>query len=291
MTGFGTATVQQGNYSVMAQVSTINRNGLDIDISLNGRDHLFLLPDIRQKVRKLVKRGKVNVYLHIENISPKKNIVFNEPLARDIVKKIMQWEKSLFHVSTLTAGDLLRMEGIVSIKPAPAKLPQIKKTALEALKKALQAMDSMRDREGKQIARDFHSSLGHLEGFVLSIEKICPMAEKAYEKKLIKKITKSRNSRDITQEEKDIMLKMTGLFSDKIDISEEISRLKSHITQFRHYMKNENAPGKTYNFISQEMLREANTMGSKTSSMDIKKKVIRIKSLIEEIREQVANVE
>jgi len=149
----------------------------------------------------------------------------------------------------------------------------------------------MRRREGVQIEKDFARMLYSMEKNITLIEKNIPRNEKRYEKKLENRLKKSRKLKEITLEEQNIMLKMIGLFTEKIDISEEISRLKSHIEQFRYCMKKEDKPGKTLNFIAQEMLREANTMGSKSPSIDIKKSVITIKTLIEEIKEQVSNVE
>ena len=152
-------------------------------------------------------------------------------------------------------------------------------------------MDKMRRREGVQIEKDFSRILSDMEKSIIAIEKNIPKNEKLYEQKLEHRLKKSRKLKDITAEEQNIMLKMIGLFSEKIDISEEMSRLKSHIEQFRHCMKKEDKPGKTLNFIAQEMLREANTMGSKSPSIDVKRDVIKIKTLIEEIKEQVSNVE
>ena len=139
--------------------------------------------------------------------------------------------------------------------------------------------------------KDFQNILLEMEKSITAIQKSAPQNEKIYEKKLGNRIRKSHKLKEISREEQGIMLKMVGLFTEKVDISEEISRLKSHISQFRHSMRKENKPGKTLNFIAQEMLREANTMGSKSPSIDTKKQVIRIKTLIEEIKEQVSNVE
>jgi uncharacterized protein (TIGR00255 family) len=130
-----------------------------------------------------------------------------------------------------------------------------------------------------------------MEKAVRAIEARVPHEEKRYAKRLKERIRKPASGREFSSEEKDMLLRMVGVFTEKTDIAEELSRLKGHIAQFRHCMDKEEKPGKTLNFITQEMLREANTIGSKAASLDIRKSVIRIKTLIEEVKEQSSNVE
>ena len=121
MTGFGSNSLSKNDITVVTQVSSVNRSHLDIDISLGSKDHLYLLPDIRNIVKPMVKRGKVNIYMHIEASSQKKNVIFNDDLAKTILNKVKIWEKKYFRKETLSSGDLLLTEGIISIK-MPASL-------------------------------------------------------------------------------------------------------------------------------------------------------------------------
>jgi uncharacterized protein (TIGR00255 family) len=291
MTGFGASSLSRDEAEISVQVSSVNRDHLDMDISFNAKNYAALLPDIRGAVKQFVKRGKISVSVHIEACGGGKKIFVNEPLAREMLKKIRSMEKKLFPKSTFGINELLRMEGVVSVRTLPAGQDKLKKDILLVLRRALAQLDRMRTKEGSGIAADFSRWLSQMENLVCSIEKKLPFIESAYEKKLQGKIRNPETARDITPTEKDLMLKMVSLFADKIDIAEEISRLKSHIGQFRSEMRGGEKPGKTLNFIAQEMLREANTMGVKTPSIDAKKSVVELKKLIEEIKEQVSNVE
>ncbi|MCK5708155.1 MAG: YicC family protein [Candidatus Aureabacteria bacterium] len=291
MTGFGSMSKQKKKFSVAIQISSVNRSYLDIDISINGKDYLFLLPEIREVVKKNVKRGKIQVYVSIDALSHTKNITFNAPLAKSIMTKVRSWEKELFKTYSLTSGDVLKLDGILTVKANSLKNLRLKPGVLETLKQTLGELDKMRIREGVHIKKEFLTFLKKIEKHLGVIEKCVPLIEKRHEKKLITRLKNSKKTRDFSSEEKDMMMKMLGLFTEKTDIAEEISRLKSHIKQFRRCMTKDDKPGKTLNFIAQEMLREANTIGSKTPAIEVKQKVIHIKALIEEIKEQVSNVE
>ncbi|MBN1521852.1 MAG: hypothetical protein JW928_04900, partial [Candidatus Aureabacteria bacterium] len=149
MTGFGSASVQKKGYCVFSQVSSVNRGHLDIDISFNGKEYLFLLPEIRELVKKTVKRGKVNIHLHIEPLDQSKTVVFNENLARTILKKLRQWEKDSFSSASLRASDILHHEGVLTIKTSQAKTSVLKQLTSISLKKSLSEMDRLRLQEGR----------------------------------------------------------------------------------------------------------------------------------------------
>ncbi len=293
MTGFGRALYENKEFSASVQIVSLNKNNFDIDFNVNPKDFYFLYPFVREAVKKVVSRGKVNVAVFIELKNQKKNISFDENAAKELFIKMKMWEKRNFKTETIKPSSILNLRDLYNVKNLSVSESKLKECVNKALDKALKALDDFRKKEGKHIEKFFEKRLKKLNSLLMNIKKIIPDSETKYSKKLKKRLDIAKKREPLTKEEADVFYKLMGIFLEKSDISEEVSRLKSHLIQFSDKIRSKDLQpsGKMLNFLSQEMLREANTMGAKTQDLRIKKYVVELKTAIEEIKEQVLNVE
>jgi len=185
-------------------------------------------------------------------------------------------------------SDVLAADGVVSLEERPPDVDAASAALAEALAQALDAVGAMRAREGEALARDLGSRLDTVEALVARVEEMAPRTVEQHRQRLSERIQEVArgyvpDAARIAQE--------VALFADRMDVSEEITRLRSHVAQMRELMRSGEPAGRKMEFIVQEMHREANTIGSKSQSADIAAQVVTMKAEIERMREQVQNVE
>jgi len=291
MTGFGKATGGNKFVSLVVQIVSLNKNNFDIEINIYPKDFYYLFPVIRDEVKKAVKRGKLTVLVSIEVGNKSKRIQFDGGLAKKLFLELKKWEKDNFGTNSISPDVILNQKDLYYVSTVLPGEENLKKIVKKAVKKALSDLNGFRLKEGRELSNFFVERLKKIRKIIALIKKLMPAAEKAYAKRLKKRINDAGKDGMITDGEKGVFYKMMGIFIEKSGISEEVSRIESHIKQFEANLKKGGSVGKTLNFISQELLREANTMGSKAQDAKIKKLVVDLKSVIEEMKEQVLNVE
>ena len=289
MTGFGKGTITSPYGNVTAEIKTLNHKSLSI--SCHPFNGIFFLEDaVKNVIEKKVYRGKIFVKIENEGKSEKstKNLQLDENLAKKYLLEIKRFKRKLKINGEIELIDILEFPGVVKYDENK-ETKQIWPYAVKALEKAANNLIEYRSKEGKCLANDFTSRLSIVSKRLHEIKKQNINVVQKYRKKLnalIKEFAKGLKP-DRNRIESEI-----AVFAKNCDISEEITRLEGHIVTYLDSIKTvQNEVGKKLDFIAQEMQREANTIGSKSSDFSISKAVIDIKSEIEKMREQIKNIE
>lgn len=295
MTGFGFAEVKSDDGSIRVEIKTINHKYLEI--SSRFSNHLASFEEIiRKKISKEISRGKVNIFIS----SPDPEIYsshyhLNEALAKEIFYNIKKLEGVLSLKEDKSSccaknylGEVLRHPEVLTRKTSFKSQKIFENDLYRVVDLALTKLKSSRLQEGKALAKDILSRITQMKKATVAIEKRLPVLAREYKKSLEKKIKEFIKDQRVDSERLTLEVAM---YVKNSDISEEITRLKSHMEAMTKAVGENGEIGKKIDFIGQEMTREANTMGSKSGDVLIANQVIAIKSAIEKIREQAQNVE
>lgn len=287
MTGFGSETAPLEGLSVSVRVSSVNRRSLDLAINLPD-EWRELETSLAEQVRQVVVRGRVSVAVEVEGGNRPDRAGWDDEAAADALDRLQAFA-ARENVDFSPTADLLWQ--IANAQRTKARLPSVE-TALpavsEALAGALRAFAAMRAREGEALLVDFLQRVQLLHRQLELIAARAPMVPEAYRGQLMRRLREAGLELDLEDER---VLREIALFADRCDITEELTRLRSHLDQFTHLLKSEAEIGRKAEFILQEVGREVNTIGSKANDLAISRAVIELKNELERVREQMANVE
>ena len=288
MTGYGRGEVDDRGAKYRVELHSVNRKQSDIAINL-PHDLAELEPRVRQAVNEKVSRGRINVLIACENNGvTSRKLALDTGLARSYHNAMRKLQKELNAPGEITIGSILQAPGVMRFSEdrgnAEAAWPSIE-TALE---RALAELIKMREREGKHLAKDLLLRLKFIGGAVKEVRKLHPDVVKKYRTALFDRI---KNAGLELPVDDDRLLKEVSIFADRSDISEELTRLDSHLTQFADHLRKNEPVGRTLEFITQEIFRELNTLGAKGNDAAIAQHVVACKAELERIREQIQNLE
>lgn len=287
MTGYGQGKAVNQYGRVIVEVQTINRKHLEVNVNL-PKDLIQIENDLRNEVSGRISRGKINVYVGFDRVGAKSRaITIDIDLAKKYHAAYTRLKGTLGIRGDIDLLTLINSKNVINYEEAHIDPKAILKDIRKALAGALLRLDRMRKAEGLAIHRDLTARLKTIVSNARVIEKIMPRTVAEFERKVKARVKEFEGEKDSGER----ISREVALFADRIDVSEEIVRLESHIAQFVDTLKKNEPVGKVMDFIVQEMLREANTIGSKANNVEISKRVITIKSEIEKIREQIQNVE
>ena len=288
MTGFGRAEEITDNYKLSVEIKSVNHRYLDLNIKMPRRFFPFEA-DIRNIVKEYVSRGKVDLFINYLDFKDKAGGVY---LNKNIVEKYLDIGLELCKeykiVDDLKVSHLLQLPDVISIDEPELDEDEIKSRLFTVLKKACKVFLSTREAEGEKLFTDMNSKLKVLADTTENIDKRYPEVLEEYKAKLTLKVNELLSGASI--EENRIATEVT-LFADKIGIDEEVVRLFSHIKAMNDEMKLDTGIGRKLDFLAQEMNREANTILSKSTDLNIADYAIILKTEIEKIREQIQNIE
>ncbi|MEI6891142.1 MAG: YicC/YloC family endoribonuclease [Pontiella sp.] len=288
MTGFGEGAASASGMSVTVELSSVNRKQLDINVNL-PRNLVTLDALVQSKVRAEFSRGRVSGIVRVESADGSAgSVTVNQELAAQYVKAIRETAKKLKLNDDLSAEGLTRLAGVVSVEPDRLDTDQISLVLEDALSKALKGLAKMRSTEGEALEKDLRDRITLLDEGVNAICKLAPAVVVSYREKLLQRL-EAAGLEDLASDER--IVKEVALFADRCDISEEITRLKSHLDQTRTLLRSSEPVGRTLDFLCQELFREINTVGSKANEVEITRGVVAFKTELERIREQVQNIE
>ena len=289
MTGFGRGTVSDGNFAVSVEIKTVNNRFLDLNLRL-ANELQSLEANLKRLIQSRLSRGRIDVFINYERSG---EIVYelNRPLISGYLSalKEMQNEFSLSGEPDLNL--IARLPNSLQTKTEDVS-DEFSGGIETAVELALDELENMREVEGESLKKELNSRLSEIEKQLPKIEAEMETVADEYRLRLTKRIThlleKSDSQIEIDQAR---LAQEVAYLADRSDISEEITRLKSHIEQFQAIMSEENEVGKRLDFLTQEFNREANTIAAKTNNLVVKESALNIKSEIEKMREQVQNVE
>lgn len=288
MTGYGRSDVKSrlyGEFSI--EIQGVNRKYCDININL-PKNMLVLEQKIREIVRKSVSRGRISVHIGQPRVYKDRKIHINKPLINKYFQALKKIKKEFKLKGEIDINMITKCPEFISVMNAEIEPSKIWGEIEKSLKKAIKDFQQMRQKEGHIICRQIEKPLTDIGSRIEKIRKVLPKIEIHFQKRLEERLNKIA----ITAKETDERVQReVAILAEHMDITEELNRMKSHVAQFKSLMKESESVGKTMDFIIQEMLREANTMGSKAVHTEISTHVIYIKSKLEIIREQIQNVE
>lgn len=289
MTGFGRAKLEKNDRIYNIEIKSVNHKYSDISVKL-PKSLIYVEDKIKKQISLKIARGKIDVFVSFENYSAKgKDIIVNE----ELVKKYLEKFKLLAEQNNLSqeipVAEIIKLPEVLTIKETEDEEDAIQSELLECLEQAINNFVEMREAEANKIKEDLEARINDVEQSVQKISTYSTRLVEEYVVKLkerIKEILKT----DVIDEARLAM--EVVLYADKCSVEEELTRLKSHIDQFRTLINSKEGPvGKKLDFLIQEMNRETNTMGSKSGSLEITNLVVDIKTKLEDIREQIQNIE
>ena len=287
MTGYGRACNAVGDWETTVQASSVNRKSLEVSISL-PRTWEWLEPEIGKQVRAAAKRGRVQVAVKCDAIKRRKIASIDEKGLDALVEELGSYARNRGHRFEPDATFLLQL---VLAGREGAEIPetdQLSGMIMPGLAEALEAMVKMREREGSVLADDLASRVECLSSLTAKIRTASEATVGERRDQLFQRFKQMNLEIDLSDER---ILKEIALFADRCDISEELTRLASHLDQFGDLCSSDGSVGRTLEFLLQEVSREINTVGSKAKNLEVSRLVIEFKNEIERIREQVQNVE
>lgn len=287
MTGYGRAKLSKDDREYQIEIKSVNHRYLDISVRI-PKQLSYLEETIKKEIAKKVKRGKIDVFVTFENNSLEgKEIKINTELAKayiDELKKLAEKENIL---SDIQVTEISRYPDVLNIQSSQDD-EKITEEVLETITIATDNLVQMRETEGNKISGDLLKRLNIINKKVEEIAKLSTGLIEEYVVKLEERINEILKNQEI---DKTRLAQEVVIYADKCSIEEEVTRLNSHISQFKNLLNSNEAIGKKLDFIIQEMNRETNTIGSKANNLEITNGVIDIKTEIENIREQVQNIE
>ncbi|MBC8039750.1 MAG: YicC family protein [Opitutaceae bacterium] len=287
MTGYGRATAPLGTHTLTVQVSSVNRKTLDLTVKL-PREWESLETLVGELVRQNASRGKVHVEVELTGTTGAAEIDWDEAAASVLFKRLAQFSSSR-GVDFKPTPELLLT--LLNSQRKGSSVPDVEASepiVADALAQALKEFSSMRSKEGASLLADFLKRLDLLSRLVEDVAARAPQVPAAARESLLKRLREAGLTLDVNDER---VLKEVALFADRCDITEELTRLRSHFDQFTTLLKSSGEIGRKSEFILQEIGREIHTIGSKANDLKISKNVIELKNELERIREQIANVE
>lgn len=290
MTGFGRSEYADEKRNVIVEIKSVNHRYGDITIKMPRR-YSFAEEKLRSKIKDVVRRGKVDVSIIIENLGEEDTTIsLNTVVAKQYYDNLQALQAAFPLTGEITLPFLASlpdvMKAIPDVKDEEAIFRSMEIPLLEAVKR----LDEMRLAEGKKLAEDIIKRGDLIRGLVKQVELRSPEVVKAYTEKLRERIKELLGGSVEVPEER--ILVEAAIFADKCSVTEELVRLDSHILQLNQIISKSTQPdGKKLDFLVQEMNREANTIGSKANDIEITNHVLDMKSEVEKIREQVQNIE
>ncbi len=290
MTGFGRGEFSDGKRTIIAEIRAVNHRYSDITVKMPRR-YSFAEDRIKNAVKEVVRRGKLEVSIIVENITEDDtNIRLNTMVARQYFDNLTLLKEEFGLTGEVTLPFLAGLPDVMKAVPDVEDEEEITKCLETSVQSAARHLDEMRIAEGDKLAEDLLARGKHIRELVDRIEERAPRVVEVYTEKLKARI-KELIGNSATVPEDRILLE-AAIFADKSNITEELVRLDSHIQQLHSIISKSSQPdGKKLDFLVQEMNREANTIGSKANDMEITNVMLEIKSEIEKIREQVQNIE
>lgn len=290
MTGFGRSEYSDGKRNITVEIKSVNHRYCDITIKMPRR-YSFAEERLKSILKEIVKRGKIDVSISVENIADEDlNIKLNTAVAGQYYERLSELKKTFDLDGEISLGLLSSLPDVMKAIPDVEDEEEMIQALSVPMKEAAKKLDQMRRVEGDKLASDLLQRGEILREYVKQVSEKSDIVVAAYQKKLTERIRELLDHNVEIPEDR--ILVEAAIFADKSNVTEELVRLGSHIDQMETIIKKSNQPdGKKLDFIVQEMNREANTTGSKSGDISITNIVVEMKSEIEKIREQVQNIE
>ncbi len=288
MTGYGRGEREMAGRVFLAEIRSVNSRFREVIVRV-PRTLQILEEDIRSQVASRMRRGRIDVSIQIEREGEELiRVELNLPVVTSYLRIVRQLSEEFGLDSRVNPLDLCQLKDVIMFKPEDTDPNDLKAGIQEATTIALDACDAMRIQEGKAIEEDFKKRIFSIRRNLDDIESKTGSVVEDYRRRLHERIQSVGNGITLDQGR---LLQEVAVHAERCDITEEISRGRSHLDQFEHFLSSEESVGRKLDFLLQEIHREINTMSAKASDASISIKAVEVKAELEKLREQVQNVE
>lgn len=286
MTGYGKGVAAKEGLQVTVELKSVSHRFLDVAFKL-PRSLQFAEAILREEISRRFSRGHIDVFISVEDTREHRGAELDVKLAAEYLK-IAETLKEMGFKDDLGSAALIRVPDIVKAAEPDAGDEELIQTIREAAAAASEALAQMRLSEGERLKDNILGKVSDMEQMALAIRERAPEALKEYREKLTERIREALGEADVDESR---ILTEAAIYADRVAVDEEITRLFSHMANYREIISGASPMGKKLDFLTQEVNREANTVGSKCSDINITKIVLELKNVIETVREQVQNIE
>jgi uncharacterized protein (TIGR00255 family) len=288
MTGFGAGRARVGDEEFSVEVRSLNHKFCEVKARL-PRELSALEPVLVKQVKDRLARGSVDVFIKRHTATAAGTVpVVDVGLAREWARALREVGEALGELAEVSWSVVASQPGVVRLEERGMDVESATRAVSGALEQALTALEQMRQVEGEAIRADLETRLGLIERWSREVAGLAPRSVEEYRQRLTERVAEL--ARGISVDEQRLAQEV-ALFAERSDIAEEMTRLASHLEQFRQLMGAGEPSGRRMDFLVQEMHREVNTTGSKSQHAEISTRVVSMKAEVERIREQVQNVE
>jgi uncharacterized protein (TIGR00255 family) len=288
MTGLGTGDAKNSEYAVTVELRAVNNRHLKLNVRLPDSISLFE-PQIESLLRKQLTRGSVSAHVQIESLQQVRNVKLNKALITEYVEQL---RAALNDPDLVPSAELLvGLPGVIGQTGSELNLEAgLGDLILQACHAAITGLLEMRQSEGARLAEDIERNLNAIAQNLEGIIDQAPLVIEQFAQRITDRINARLTQHQITLSDTDLIREI-AIYTDKCDISEEIVRIASHLKQMHELLTATTTNGRKLDFLTQELLREVNTIGSKANDVTIANLVVDTKAAIERIKEQVQNIE
>lgn len=287
MTGYGKSSLSINSREYQVEIKTVNHKYIDVNIKM-PRIISYLEEDVRKLVVSRIKRGKVDIQISFENYSQDGNDVkINTELAQIYIQSLRKLAEAENLSSNIEVTEITKLPDVLTIK-SNLDENETKEELLQVVNEAIDKLIQMRKIEGEKISKDILDKIARIEQ---KNEEIFSLSTGLIEEYVVKLEARVKELLKNEELDKSRLMQEVVIYADKCSVEEEVTRLRSHIYQLRYLINSEEPIGKKMDFLIQEMNRETNTIGSKANNLEITNTVVDIKTILEDIREQIQNIE
>ncbi len=288
MTGYGRREAVTDGKKILAEIKSVNHRYSDYNIKVQR--HLGFLEDrIRKYASTFITRGKVDIYVNVENYeTADKEISLNKAVAQNYIEVLRQLRDEFSLKDDISVMSVARNTEIFKTDRIEEDEDAIWESVKTVLSGAIEDFVAMRSREGERIQTDLCQRIEYMGTLVKEIEERSPQTVKEYSDRLYEKIKEVLEDKQIDETR---IITEVAIYADKVAVNEETVRLASHFSEFGEIISSGEPAGRKLDFLIQEINREVNTIGSKASDINIAKTVVTLKGEIEKLREQIQNIE
>ena len=290
MTGYGEARYQSDALNLAIELRSVNNRYLKVTLRA-GEPYNVLEPEFEKVIRRTVKRGTVQIHLQFQKQYAPQDFTINAVALRSYIGQLRGIGGDLGLSDQALLSQVLALPGVV---PEPGNTPFALEEQWPVIEKVLTEavgrLQAMRQEEGRAMANELLQNRNDIAKHLENIRQRAPIVVEAYRDRLHDRVRKLLAELDVEIDRSEL-IKEVSVFAERSDIAEEVVRLASHLDQFQEILKEPESPGRKLEFLTQEMFREANTIGSKASDVEISRHVVEIKGTREKIRELVQNVD
>ncbi|MGP4059757.1 YicC/YloC family endoribonuclease [Halobacillus sp. H74] len=289
MTGYGKQTIEVGESRLHVEVRSVNHRFLDIAVKI-PRTLLFLEDQMKRQVKNRLSRGRVDLFVTIEGESLfGKKITVDWPIVDQYIRKLDELKSRYDLTGEITIDMVSKLEEVFSVQEVEEDTGTLQNALLEAVDEAVKQVMQMRSVEGEQLHKDLRFRVTNIRHLLRELEERRPIVIEEFKERIRSRVEEYMKEQIHPDETR--VLQEVALLAEKGDVTEELTRLESHLIQFASTLDRNEPIGRRLDFIVQEMHREVNTIGSKSNDGEVMEAVVNLKSEIEKMKEQVQNVE